>query len=227
MKEDLRSHLNLLFENAPKTRRAFELKEELFTNSAERYEDLVSNGVSPEDAYKNVINSIGNVSELFKGLDEMSTEEIKQEDEKIKKLALVKTIAIGLYIFSFAAFLWFALIRHPFMHWADMTVTGIIIMILIDIIPTCMLVYVSSAYPKYRRLNDTVVEDFKAWQSETQKIKALRGATYILLWTMTLLLYFAVSFSTRAWNISWVVFLAGVCVNAAIELIFRLKEIKK
>lgn len=226
MKDNLRNHLDLLFEDAPKTRRAFELKEELFTNSVERYDDLTGNGVSPEDAYKNVINSIGNVSELFKGLEEMSSEEIKQEDEKIKKLAIIKTTAVGLYIFSFAVFLWFALLRHPFAHRSDMSITGIIAMILIDIIPTCMLVFVSSAYPKHRRIDDTIVEEFKAWKSETQKIRSVKSATYLLLWTITLLLYFAVSFATMAWNISWVIFLVGICANAAIELVFRLKEMK-
>lgn len=227
MRENLRKHLDSLFENAPKTRRAFELKEELFANSAERYDDLISSGVSPEDAYRNVINSIGNVSELFKDLQGMSSEEIKQEDDKIKNLAMIKTAAVGLYIFGFAAFLWFALMRHSFAHSADTTITGIIAMILIDIIPTCMLVYVSAAYPKYRRLDDTVVEEFKAWKSETQKIKSLKNDVYVLLWAVILLLYFAVSFTTMAWYISWVIFLVGVCAHASIGLIFRLKELKK
>jgi hypothetical protein len=227
MKESLRSHIELLFENAPKTRRAFELKEELFTNSVERYDDLVNNGNTPEDSYKNVVNSIGNVEELFKGLEAASEDELKKEDAAIKKLAVIKAAAIGLYIFSVVVFLWCGVTGFSYFHRVDMMSTGLIAMLLIDIIPTCMLVYASSAYPKYKRRDNTVVEEFKAWKSEYQKEKAVKGAIYTVLWTGVLILYFAISFATGAWFISWVIFLVGACANAVVELVFRLKEMKK
>jgi hypothetical protein len=227
MKESLRSHLELLFENAPKTRKAFELKEELYTNSVERYDDLVKSGISPEDAYKNVVNSIGNVSDLFRGLEEMSQEEIRKEDEKIKKLALIKTAAIGLYFLSVVVFLWFGMVRNFYFSRIDSTALGLIVMLLIDIIPTCMLVYVSSAYPKYRMSDNTVVEEFKAWKSESQKIRAIKGSIYTIIWTVSIILYFAVSFATMAWYISWVIFLIAFCATAVAKLVIQLREMKE
>lgn len=226
MKDSLRSHIELLFENAPKTRKAFELKEELFTNSVERYDDLVNSGIAQEDAYKNVVNSIGNVEELFKGLEEMSVDELKQEDEKIKKFALVKTAAVGLYFFSVVIFLCFGLVGNAYFSGPNSAVIGFIIMLIIDIIPTCMLVYVSSAYPKYRKLDTTLVEEFKAWKSETNKIRAVKGSIYTIIWTATVILYFAISFATMAWFISWVIFLVAICATAVVELMIRLKEMK-
>lgn len=226
MNENLSNHLDLLFEKAPKTRRAFELKEELLANSVEHYDDLIKNGVSPENAYKNVINSIGNVSELFKGLEEMSLNEMKEADEKIKKLAVVKTVAVGIYIFSVFVLILFSLLDESIQTNIDMATLGFLIMILIDIVPTCMLVYVSSVYPNYRKHDDTIVENFKEWKSETQKSKTIKGAVICVLWTLTILLYFTISFATFAWYATWIIFLVAVCAQAVIELLFRLKEMK-
>jgi len=225
MNEKLRNHLDLLFENAPKTRKAFELKEELLANSDERYNDLIRSGITPEDAYKNVVNSIGDVSELFKGLAEVEVGEDKEANEIIKKLALIKSAAVGLYIFSFVILILFSLLR-PSYH-ANFPVIGFMIMILIDIIPTCMLVYVSNVYPKYNRQADTVVEDFKEWKSETKKSKALKNSIISVLWTLTVLLYFAISFATWSWQVSWIIFLVAICAQTVIGLVFRLKEIKE
>ena len=44
MKEKIRKHINELFKDAPKTRRAVELKEEMAQNTIEKYEDLIAEG---------------------------------------------------------------------------------------------------------------------------------------------------------------------------------------
>ena len=62
MKEKIQKHIDALFTNAPKTRKAMELKEELTQNTIEKYEDLISEGYREEDAFQNVIGSIGDVS---------------------------------------------------------------------------------------------------------------------------------------------------------------------
>lgn len=224
MKESLRNHLELLFEDAPKTRKAFELKEELYANSVERYDDLINSGVSPEDAYKNVVNSLGNVSELFKDLEEGITEDMIMDESKIKKLALIRAIAIGLYLLGVVVFLGIASVSYRISSPFDPGAMGLMLMLLIDIVPTCMLVYASSAYPRYKMVDNTVVEEFKAWKSKTQKYRAIKGAIWMIIWTLTIVLYFVVSFTTMAWYISWVIFLIGVCATAVTELVFKMKE---
>ena len=62
MNERVKKYLDELFEDAPKTRKAMELKEEMMQNSMEKYQDLLSDGWSEEDAYKNVIGSIGDLT---------------------------------------------------------------------------------------------------------------------------------------------------------------------
>lgn len=226
MNEKLRNHIETLFEDAPKSRKAFELKEELLANSEERYQDLIANGVTPDDAFKHVVSSIGNVSELFKGLEVVEPMDKEELFARTKKVAVIKTAAVGLYIFSVAIFLAFAMFDELINNRIDFSLVGLILMIIVAIIPTCMLVYVANLYPPYLKTEDTIVEDFKEWKSVSKKSRSVKGAVICVLWTSTVLVYFAVSFITFAWYATWIIFLAAVCLQAIIELVFRLKEMK-
>mgnify|MGYP006990371118 CR=1 FL=1 len=53
---------------------------------------------SEEDAYQNVIQSVGDVNELFDDLEEKSLLELPEKDRK--KRAMLKAVAVGLYIFA-------------------------------------------------------------------------------------------------------------------------------
>ncbi len=117
MKEKMSKHIDMLFETAPKTRKALELKEELLTNSFERYDDLVADGISPEDAYENVIYSMGNVSELFFGLDDMNASqviaEVNRDTERTNSIkssmfaVLWSTIIMLYFLISFVTYDWY------------------------------------------------------------------------------------------------------------------------
>ena len=51
MNEKLREHIEELFKNAPQTRQAVEIKEEILQNTIDRYNDLKAEGKSDEAAY--------------------------------------------------------------------------------------------------------------------------------------------------------------------------------
>ena len=233
MNEKLRNQLNGLFEKAPKTRKALELKEELLSNAEDRYQDLIRDGISPEDATKNVIISIGNVAELFKGLEEEESEDKFMSFEKAKKVAIYKTVAIGIYIFSAIVFLFFGMMNTYQSSWYwganqfDYLWFGLIIMLLIDIIPTCMLVYMYSLYPKYVRRDDTLVEEFKEWKVKNTKTKSIKISVSLILWSLILMIYFVVSFLTMKWYITWILFLVAICIQFVILLLFQLKGSKE
>lgn len=83
MKERIVQYFNQLFEDAPKTRKALELKQELTQNALDKYEDMIQEGrCSEEDAYQNVIQSIGDVGELFEDLEEKNLLELPEKDRK-------------------------------------------------------------------------------------------------------------------------------------------------
>lgn len=226
MNEKMRAHIDMLFEEAPQTRKAFELKEELLANSEERYLDLTTSGISPEDAFKNVINSIGNVSELFQGLRDFDPSDQRMYDERIRKNALIKTISIGLYLFSVALFITFSFLNITLNTTIDLSMIGFILMILIDIIPTCMLVYITSMYPKYQMQENSIVEEFKEWKHDSFQLKSVKSSILSILWTMTFVLYFVISFATNAWHVTWILFLVALCLHTVLDLLIRIKELK-
>lgn len=70
MYERFQEKLDELFENAPKTHRARELKEELLANLMDKYNDLISAGKNEEEAFNIAISSIGDIDEIINGLKE-------------------------------------------------------------------------------------------------------------------------------------------------------------
>ena len=70
MEYKIREYMDQLFESAPHTQRAYELKIELTQNLIEKYYALVGEGKSPEDAYNLTVMSIGDVRELFAQLED-------------------------------------------------------------------------------------------------------------------------------------------------------------
>jgi len=216
MVEELRKRIDELFAAAPKTRAAYDLKEELLANSMERYFDLVEDKVPEKDALEIVINSIGDIDELF--TEEAAVHAAQpQNNEIMKKIALYKAIAVGLYIVSFCVMI----AVEEFTAYGRV---GFLLMMVIIAIATCILVYIGAAYPKYKKADDTVVEEFKEWNSSQKKKKSIQNSVSTIIWMITLVMYFLISFLTMAWHITWLMFLIGVCVQAIANLLFQLKD---
>lgn len=222
MNERIKKHIDLLFESAPKTRKAMDLKEELLQNTNEKYQDLIGNGYSEEDAFQNVVASIGDVTELFDDLEDKNLYTMREADRK--KRAIITAIAIGLYIFAGITFFTCALIDDSIATHFDVSILGLIIAAAICIIPTCMLVYVANMYPEYQKKEENMVENYKESKYTNNKDKVVREAISVIIWMLILILYFLISFTTMAWYITWIIFLIGGCVQAIAELIFSLKR---
>lgn len=216
MIDELRKHIEELFISAPKTRAAYELKEELMANSTERYFDLVEEKIPEKEALDIVINSIGDINELFANEEEKATVQ-PVHDDVLKKIALYKAFAIGLYIIGFCGMITI----EEFLPFREL---GFIFMLLIAAIATSILVYVGIAYPKYKKTDDTIVEEFKEWNSSQKKKKSVQGSVSTIVWMIVLVLYFLVSFTTMAWHITWIMFLIGVCAQAIVNLLFELND---
>lgn len=218
MIEELRTYINNIFESAPKTRAVYELKEELIANSTERYLDLIEEKIPEKEALDIVINSIGDIDELFMDAG-TKVQAVPQDHDTLKKTALYKSLAIGMYIIGFGVMITLS----EFTPYGDL---GFILMILIAAIATCILVYVSMAYPNYKKRDETVVEEFKEWNSSQKRNKSIRESVNVIIWMITLILYFVISFTTMAWYITWITFLIGVCAQAIVNLLFQLHDYK-
>lgn len=225
--QNIREYIDRLFEDAPKTRAALELKEEISTNAEEKYADLLAQGYKAEDALEVVLHSIGNVEDLFHELeqaDESSTAYMGLTKEEQKKKALITAIAVGLYIFAGVIFFFFGMLQESGIQLMniEMTMLGFVLAALICIIPTGMLVYTSMMQPRYKKKEENMVEDYKEWKSGSSRSKEIRKAISSIVWTLGVVFYFLWSFSTGAWHISWVTFLILGCIESIIGLAFSL-----
>lgn len=223
-RERIRQRLDELFMSAPQNRAAWELQEELLANCMEKYQDLVAGGMDGESALRTVISGIGNVDELIAGLPGDSVEDQLLREEIRQRSAVTVAVAVGLYIAAGAVFLLGVFISG--FLWDQAVLIGLILAVIICIVPTCMLVYNANRYPAYQKREETVVEEFKEWSSENKKGKSLHSAVSSLLWTLVVVIYLVVSFATFQWQITWIIFVVGACVEAAVNLLFRLREMR-
>lgn len=100
MNEKIRKEVNTLFENAPNTKRANDLKDEIISNAEDKYDDLMKQGKSEEEALQIVIKEIGNVDELIEELNKNNPIHTAYAMEARRKTALIVSICVGLYILS-------------------------------------------------------------------------------------------------------------------------------
>lgn len=222
MNERIRKYIDQLFADAPKTRKALELKEEMTQNTMEKYADLVSDGYAEEDAFQNVVNSIGDVTELFGDLEEKNLLTLSENDRK--KKAMLTSVAVGLYILAGVTFFGFTLLDGSFVLPVDMCMLGLVLAGFICIVPTCMLVYAANMYPDYHKREESLVENYKEARYLDNKDRAVKISVSVIIWSLVLVLYFIISFLFGAWYITWVIFLIGACVQAIVALAFSLRK---
>jgi len=65
----IKIHIEKLFENAPKTSEASELKEEITQNIIDKYNCFLKDGKNEDEAYYSAISTIGDINELIEQLD--------------------------------------------------------------------------------------------------------------------------------------------------------------
>lgn len=223
MNENIRKHIEGLFAEAPKTRKAVELKEEIIQNTTEKYQDLISEGYIEGDALNIVLDSIGDVTELFKALEESNPLTLSETDRK--KKATLKAAAAGLYIFAGVVFVICMLLNdmYFYMH-SGFETLSIAITALVCIPPTCMLVYAAHMYPDFHKKEDTLVESYKENAHIRNKEKAVHSSVSAIIWLLTVTIYFIISFATFYWHVTWIIFLVGGCAQAVAALIFSLRR---
>ena len=213
MIDRLRRYIDILFEDAPQTKKTVELKEEILQNITDKYNDLLSEGKSEEAAYNIAVASVGEVGELVDSLKNSSGDRMKPTQEEIEKSkqrsALIVSISVAMYILS---------VIPPIIFSGN---TGPVFMFLIVAIATGLLIYNNMTKPKYMKADDTIVEEFKEWQDskENKEIKAISSA----VWSLATVVYFIVSFLTGAWYITWVIFLIATAITSIIQAIIDLR----
>lgn len=220
MEYKIREYMDQLFESAPHTQRAYELKIELTQNLIEKYYALVGEGKSPEDAYSLTVMSIGDVRELFAQLEDdeqgnpVPPPVYYPQPQPNQKRALVRVAAVMLFVLSVVPPILFGELFGGF----GGEVLGPVGMFVMIAIGVGLLVYDKYTHPSVPQpAPGTVVKDFQQWQQQKVKKKHYIAAFNGAFWPLVLAFYFLISFSTGKWYITWVIFLIAPAVDVVVN----------
>jgi hypothetical protein len=218
MREDIRNYIENLFATAPRSGKVQELKDELISNLTARYDDLIAQGRSDEEAYKIAIGGIGDVDELIKGLENDKIYNYARKESDRQKSAILVSVAVGLYIIALAVQILFAVVDglRPEI--------GCVFMFVIAAIATAMLVYNAMSHPKYRKADDTIVEEFKEWKHSSDETRQIYRAISSALWPLIVVFYFLISFAFSAWAFSWIIFIVGAAIQNILKLALEMRR---
>ena len=209
MNEKLRHYIDDLFANAPSTVRAVELKEELYQNLTDKYNDLIAEGKSEESAFNIAIASIGDVDSLISNLT--GTRQPASQPGK-KRSALLVSIAIALYILC------------PVPVIVIQNEIGVMALFLFVAVATALLIYNGATRERYVKTDDTMVEEFKEWKQNNKQKNKASEAIVGSFWLIAVCVYIVVSFMTGAWHITWIIFLIAAAISSLIKGLFMLKQ---
>ncbi|HIU75377.1 MAG TPA: hypothetical protein IAC62_05815 [Candidatus Pelethocola excrementipullorum] len=221
MEDKLRAYMDHLFRDVKPTRSSVELKEEIIQNLVDKYHDMLAEGKTPEAAYNIAVASVGDTDELLAGLHQEKKEEHFVSDEAIergrRKSALLTSVAVMMYIVSVI----------PPIIISETTANdslGPIIMFLIVALATGLLIYNNMTKPRYRKMDDSIVEEFKEWQNQNDSNQRAMKSISSAMWSIIVVIYFVVSFTTMAWYITWVIFLIGAAIDGIMKAVFELRK---
>jgi len=219
MEDRIRYYVDDLFEETTPTRKAVELKEEMIQNLSEKYRDLVKEGKTEEAAYNITIAGIGDISTLLAELEkDMTNQEYTQEMEYArKKSALFTSIAVMMYILAALPLIMLTIFGVNYA-----VAIGLPTLFLMVAGATGLLIFNSMTKPAYE--SENMVEEFREWQTEGRDRKGLRKAISSALWSIILVIYFIVSFTTGAWFITWVIFIIGGALESLMNIFFNIKK---
>lgn len=208
----IEKYVNDLFKEAPNTSKTMEIKEELTNDLIEKYNDLIKEGKSQNEAYSEVILGIGDISQLINSLNVQTPNSL---NESRKKTALVVSVSVFIYILSIVMVVILAENNMP-----DFVVVSVFLLLLA--LATCLLIYHFMSMPKYTKIDETIAEEFKEWKRGKEKRNLVQDSIGSIIWTTATIVYLLVSFTSLAWHITWIIFIIAAVVQDIVKLLFEL-----
>ena len=205
MRDQLISYVDLLFAGAEQSG---DMKYEILQNTLDRYDDLLSQGKSPQAAYSLAISGIGDISELLQNTDTdpaPAPQPTAAPVDRIKNKKLMQAAAIGMYICCPIPVIALSSI--------DSTI-GIALMFLLLAAATVLII-----------LSGDGKKETKAdCGCKSGKKNPMRKAIDKIITTVGLCVYFLISLATGAWYITWLIFPIMAATEQLINAILDLKE---
>ncbi len=190
MREQLIQYVKLLFAGTPDSE---EMQQEILQNTLDRYDDLISQGKSPEAAYRLAISGIGDINEVL-GSDPSPAPVVTAQEvpEKKDNKKLMRSVAIGMYICCVLPVIALGNVGEG--------ILGVCLMFLLIAAATVLMVMA---------FDDKEEKEETAKKPQNPLDKGLN--------TLALVLFLVLSFATGMWHITWLVF----PIMAAVKGIIR------
>lgn len=206
MREQLTQYIDLLFAGAP---HATDIKQEILQNTLDRYDDLIDQGKSPQAAYQLAISGIGDINEILGNSASYqdvpkSQQNDQQTDSVVKptRKKILQAIGVCLYILC------------PLPLFILQDVAGLCGLLVFVAVATALMV-ISGGKEKE--------EEYKSPETKDPDAE-LRKAVRSIISVTGLCIYFAISFATQAWYITWIIFPLIAAVQGLVTACLDLKE---
>ena len=202
MREQLIQYVNLLFAGAAD---CGEIKEEILQNTLDRYDDLMTQGKSPEAAYRLAITGIGDINEILGNTQPVSQAiEPELSEAEAKDNRLKHAVSVAMYI----------LCPIPLFILSEFGYDTM------GLCMTLLLVAAATALRLTMRRTSKPAEPVAPLTPKQELRKGVNG----IIWAVGLALYIIISFATDAWMITWVIFPLLGAVEGLVKAIMDLKE---
>jgi len=220
MNNKIKNYVEGLFLDIPGSKKANELKEELLSNMSERFDDYIQDGKTENQAYSLVISSLGDIDEML--AEVIPDAEFVQEAHFYRKRN-AKNTAIGVAMYIIGAVFLIGLGGFgEFLGNEDFYgIIGLLILLTISAVATGMIIYTNmSTPPEYKDYNKQTNKEFRV--ANTKQSMLLKSILSIY-WTLTTFIYLAISFLTRRWDITWLVWILAAVFGEIIKTIFEMR----
>jgi hypothetical protein len=197
--EKIKSHLDSLFLDAPKTRKVIDMQSELLAGCLDKYADLTAGGMDGEEAYEKVIEGIGDVEELLGYIEKPRPFDPEDAAERRRKRAFFTSAGALGYFIAVAVFFLLATNGNA--------VIALSVMVIFSGIATMLLIYgFMSGVGQYQKADDTLVEEMKVKMTSGKKENTMASLASSALWSLIVAIYLLASFLTHRWDITWIIF---------------------
>lgn len=194
MREQLEKYVELLFAGNPGSE---DIKQEILQNTLDKYDDYVAQGKSAEAAYRLAIAGIGDISEILGNPAEATPSPAPatiDTDYRGKPVTpmwkkIFRAIAVSLFILS--------LIPVIVLSEAGLENIGIVAMLAMVALGVAILLIAGGS---------ETAEKVEKKDEDNSPDGKLKNAIGNVITVVGLITYFAISFKSGAWHITWLVF---------------------
>ena len=212
MNEQILQHVETLFRDAPRKRHVSDIREELLSNMNEKYNDLIAQGRTPDEAFGVVAAGVGDIQSLIAEVGEGDFGGVR---EGRRKALQFYAAGGGLVV---AGVLLFFLLMGLRVNNIPVTIVSAVTLSL----GLASFIYGSGLkWPEpYQKEDDSFVEEYKQKHTTPSRNTRLRGAASSMLWISVVMLYFLISFLSNSWATTWVIFLVGAVLQQVVNSVF-------